>query len=161
MTTIARRSSSPIAEMLDWIDQGAPFGFRGLGLTPYVRVEDFMDGGTYVLRAEMPGIDPDKDVDLSIDDNVLTIRGERHEEHKDKNRHEFHYGSFARSIPLPRDVKPEQVTATYRDGVLEVRVPGATEEHKPIAVPVHREADTVKGEATEAKAETKTQTKKD
>jgi HSP20 family protein len=55
MTTLARRSTSPIAEMLDWIDQGAPFGLRGLGLTPYVRVEDYIDSGTYVLRAEMPG----------------------------------------------------------------------------------------------------------
>jgi HSP20 family protein len=155
MTTIARRSSSPIAEILDWFDQGAPFGFRGLGLTPYVRIEDFMEGSTYVLRAEMPGVDPDKDIELSIDDNVLTIRGERHEEHKDKNRHEFHYGSFARSIPLPRDVKPEQVTATYHDGVLEVRVPSAIEEHKPIAVPVQRETKTVEAMATEPTTETK------
>jgi HSP20 family protein len=140
MTTVSRRSSSPIAEMLDWIDQGTPFGFRGLGLTPYVRVEDYMEGGTYVLRAEMPGIDPDKDVELTIDDNILTIRGERREESKDKNRHEFHYGAFSRSLPLPRDVKPDQVTATYTDGVLEVRVPAATEGHEPIAVPVQRAA---------------------
>jgi HSP20 family protein len=88
----------------------------------------------------MPGIDPDKDVELSIDDNVLTIRGERREENKDKHRHEFHYGAFSRTIPLPHDVKAEQVTATYVDGVLEVRVPARTEGHQPIAVPVQREA---------------------
>ena len=51
-----------------------------------------MDDGTYVLRAEMPGIDPDKDVSLDIEGDVLTISGERREEKKEKNRHELHYG---------------------------------------------------------------------
>lgn len=133
------RVSNPFAEMLDWLDSGAPFGFRSLGLTPYVRVEDFVEEGTYVLRAEMPGIDPDKDVTVSVDNDVLTIRGERREEEKEKNHREFHYGSFTRSITLPKGVNAEEISATYTDGVLEVRVPRAAEEATAVKVPVRRE----------------------
>jgi HSP20 family molecular chaperone IbpA len=125
--------------MLDWLDSGAVPNLRSLGLTPFVRVEDFVEEGTYVLRAEMPGIDPDKDLALSIQDNLLTIRGERREEEKDKHRHEFHYGAFTRTVQLPSGVKPEDVTATYVDGILEVRIPGAAEKKEPVTVPVARE----------------------
>lgn len=139
MTTVARRSTgSMMSELLDWLDQGTPAVVRGLGLAPYVRVEDYTEDDTYVLRAEMPGIDPDKDVRLDIDDDVLTIRGERHEEQKDKSHHEFHYGAFTRSIRLPRDVDPREVTATYVDGVLEVRVPTHHPDHQPVSIPVQR-----------------------
>lgn len=62
MTSLARRSSSPVSDPLDWLDSSTAVDVRGLGLAPYVRVEDYTEDGTYVLRAEMPGIDPDKDV---------------------------------------------------------------------------------------------------
>ncbi len=139
MTTVARRGGGPVADMLDWLEANAGFGMRGLGLAPYVRVEDFTEEGTYVLRAELPGVDPDKDVELKVEGDLLTIRGERREEQKDKNHHEFHYGAFSRSIPLPSGVKAEDVTATYDNGVLEVRVPARTEQ-EPVArtIPVQR-----------------------
>jgi HSP20 family protein len=119
-------------------ESGAGFGLRGFGLAPYVRVEDYVEEGDYVLRAEMPGIDPDKDVDLQIEGDVLTIRGERREEEKDKYHHEFHYGSFTRSVPLPHGVKPEEISAKYADGVLEVRVPVGREAQEPRRIPVQR-----------------------
>ncbi|TFC77646.1 Hsp20/alpha crystallin family protein [Cryobacterium cheniae] len=101
--------------------------FEGDWDTPAMRVEEFRDGGNLVVKAEMPGIDPEKDVDVSVSDGVLHIQAERQEktEHKDKDgyRTEFRYGSFTRDIVLPRGVKEEDVTASYRDGVLEVRVP--------------------------------------
>lgn len=131
--------TNPFAEMLDWLDSGAPFGLRSFGLTPYVRVEDFVEEGTYVLRAEMPGIDPDKDVTVSVEDDILTIRGERQEEEKDKQHREFHYGSFTRSITLPKGVDADEITATYTDGVLEVRVPKAAAESAAVTVPVRRQ----------------------
>lgn len=131
--------TNPFADMLDWLDSGAPFGLRSLGLTPYVRVEDFVEEGTYVLRAEMPGIDPDKDVTVSVEDDTLTIRGERREEEKDKHHREFHYGSFTRSITLPKGVDAAEITATYTDGVLEVRVPKAADESAAVTVPVRRQ----------------------
>ena len=138
MTSVARHSPSPVADMLDWLESGPALSLRGFGLAPYVRIEDYMDGDTYVLRAEMPGIDPDKDVSLNIEGDMLTITGERREEQKDKNRHEFHYGSFTRSIPLPRDVRTEEIKATYVDGVLEVRVPAKAQERKAVKVAVER-----------------------
>lgn len=92
-----------------------------------MRVEEFVEGQTLVIRAEIPDVDPDKDVDVSISDGALHIRAERHEkeEHKDKDRYrsEFRYGSFSRSVPLPDGVKEEDIKATYSDGVLEVRSP--------------------------------------
>ena len=101
--------------------------FEGDWDTPAMRVEEFRDGGNLVVKAEMPGIDPEKDVDVSVSDGVLHIQAERQEktEHKDKDgyRTEFRYGSFTRDIALPRGAKEEDVTASYRDGVLEVRVP--------------------------------------
>lgn len=141
MTTVARRSRSPVADMLSWLESGTGFDTRSFGLAPYVKVEDFVDEGTYVLRADMPGIDPDKDVEVTIEGDIVTIHGERREEQKDKNHHELHYGSFSRSVQLPHGTKPDEVSAKYVDGVLEVRIPMAKEEestaHK---VPIQRGA---------------------
>ncbi|MCU1531951.1 MAG: heat shock protein Hsp20 [Arthrobacter sp.] len=92
-----------------------------------MRVEQFVDGNTLVVRAELPGIDPDKDLELSVTDGVLHLKAEREEksEHKSKTgyRSEFRYGTFTRSFPLPDGVREEDITATYKDGVLEVRAP--------------------------------------
>lgn len=140
MTTLARRAGGPVAEMLHWLEANSGFDVREFGTSSFVRVEDFVDEGTYVLRADMPGVDPDKDLDVTIEGDLVTIRGERREEQKDKNHHEIHYGSFARSVPLPRGVQPEQVTARYADGVLEVRIPVGTEEKEIRRVEVARDA---------------------
>jgi HSP20 family protein len=92
-----------------------------------VRVEQFLDGDTLVVRAELPGIDPDTDLDLSVTDGQLHIKAKREEkaEHKSKTgyRSEFRYGSVTRSFALPPGVSEEDITASYNDGVLEVRAP--------------------------------------
>jgi HSP20 family protein len=92
-----------------------------------MRVEEFEDGDTLVVKAEMPGLDPEKDVEISVSDHTLRIRAERRQEtkvdEKGRYRSEFRYGSFSRSIPLPAGATDEDVKATYRDGILEVRVP--------------------------------------
>jgi HSP20 family protein len=97
--------------------------------TSWPRVEEYREGDTLVVRAELPGIDPEKDVELTVADDMLHLRAERRErtEHKDKSsyRSEFRYGSFTRAIPLPKGCKDEDIAAAYRDGVLEVRVPVA------------------------------------
>jgi HSP20 family protein len=138
MTTVAKRSSSPMAEMLDWLESNAPLNLHGLGLAPYVRIEDFVEEGAYVLRAELPGIDPEKDVEVSVENDMLTIRGERREETKEKNRREFHYGSFRRTVSLPKAADADNITASYTDGVLEVRVPTTTEVAPTVRIPVQR-----------------------
>ena len=138
MATLAKRSSSPMAEMLDWLESNAPLNVRGYGLAPYVRIEDFMEEGAYVLRAELPGINPDEDVEVSVENDLLTIRGERREETQEKNRREFHYGSFMRSVTLPKGADADQITASYTDGVLEVRVPTTTQVAPSVRIPVQR-----------------------
>ncbi|MET4094356.1 Hsp20/alpha crystallin family protein [Arthrobacter sp. UYCu712] len=98
-----------------------------LAMTSSMKIEQFQDGDTLVVRAEVPGIDPDQDVDVSVSEGMLHIKAERVErsEHKSKMgyRSEFRYGSSQRSIALPRGAKEEDITATYKDGVLEVRAP--------------------------------------
>lgn len=141
MTTVARRSRSPVTDMLSWLESGTGFDTRSFGLAPYVRVEDYLEGGTYVLRADLPGIDPDKDVEVTIEGDMVTIHGERREEQQDKNHHELHYGSFSRSVQLPQGTKPDEVSAKYVDGVLEVRIPMATsDEVTSRKVPIQRSA---------------------
>lgn len=109
----------------------------------WLRVEEFADEGNLVVRVELPGIDPAKDVDISVVDGVLRIRAEREEktEHKKKDtyRSEFRYGSFARNIALPAGATEADVTASYTDGVLEVRVPmGEAAKPEPKKIPVTR-----------------------
>ena len=58
MSAIVHRSANPIGDILDWLDQNAPFRMRGLGIVPYIRVEDFVQEATYVLRAELPASTP-------------------------------------------------------------------------------------------------------
>jgi HSP20 family molecular chaperone IbpA len=137
MASLTRRSN-PVADMLNWLEGEPPLAVRGFGLSPYIRIEDFVENGVYVLRAEMPGIDPDKDVELSVEGDVLTIKGERQEEEKEKGRHEFHYGSFSRSLTLPRGTKVEDIKASYTDGVLELKVPLEGAETTARKIPVQR-----------------------
>lgn len=138
MTAIEKRRTGAFTDLLDWLEAGVGLAPRDPASRPYVRVEDFVKDGSYVLRAEMPGIDPDKDIELSVVTGELTIRGERREEKQEKNRSEFHYGSFSRTIPLPEGVDASDVTATYVDGVLEVRAPVRTGTPTAQKVPVQR-----------------------
>ncbi|MCF6522704.1 Hsp20/alpha crystallin family protein [Streptomyces sp. JJ36] len=100
-----------------------PFELRSpMGEHP-IRIEEAEEEGAYVVRAELPGIDPDRDVDITLDDDVLTVHAERREERKEKHRSEFRYGEFTRSVRLPAGVTADDVTASYADGVLTVRAP--------------------------------------
>ena len=87
----------------------------------------------YVIDVELPGIKKE-DIEVHMENNLLTIRGERHfrEEAKREGYHrvERAYGKFARSFSLPTRVNPEGISASYKDGILEVLVPKA-EESKP------------------------------
>ena len=139
MTTLVRRRSNPVAEVLSWLDNDTPFVFRTDG-TPLVRIEDFVEDGTYVLRAEVPGIDPEKDLEVSVAGDTVTIRGERREEEQDKRHHEIHYGEFVRTVRLPQGSRTDDVKAAYDDGVLEVRVPVDPEGDGTHTVPIARTA---------------------
>jgi len=73
-----------------------------------IRVEEYREDGTLVVRADLPGIDPDKDVELTVSDGMLYIRAERREEEKREDqgylRRELRYGSLSRALPLPEGI---------------------------------------------------------
>ena len=76
-----------------------------------------------MIRAELPGLDPDKDIEVTVNGRTLTIRAERRQEDNGPYRSEFRYGSLTRSVRLPAKVDANDVTARYDKGVLEVSVP--------------------------------------
>ncbi len=84
-----------------------------------------------VVNAELPGVEA-KDLDISIREDTLTLKGERQEEKEDKSktyhRVERRYGSFERSIPLPCSVDADKADATYKDGMLRITLPKKPEE---------------------------------
>lgn len=92
-----------------------------------------------VVQAEVPGIDPEN-IDVSIEGDVLTIRGEKKDvrEEKGENYHrvERQYGSFARSVALPSEIVADKVEATFRNGVLEVVLP-KSEQARPKRVSIN------------------------
>lgn len=87
-----------------------------------IRLEDRMEEGHYVVRAELPGIDPAKDVDVTVHDGQLTIKAERTESKEVKGRSEFSYGSFVRSVTLPAGADEDDIKASYDKGILTVSV---------------------------------------
>lgn len=110
-----------------------------------LRVEEFQDGSTMVVRAELPGIDPDRDVDITVSGTTLTIEARREERSEYRGKHnyrsEFQYGAFTRSIQLPQGTSEEDIKASYTDGVLEVRIPTPEQDASPgRKVPVSRTA---------------------
>ncbi|XRQ09839.1 Hsp20/alpha crystallin family protein [Actinomadura welshii] len=122
MSALQRRETRGIfPELFDWIE--SPFTMLRAGAAQTMRVEDYVDDGDHVIRAELPGIDPDKDVEITVTQGVLRIHAERHEEKKEAQRSEFHYGSFTRSFTLPADTETNDIRASYDKGILTVRVP--------------------------------------
>jgi HSP20 family protein len=89
-------------------------------------VETSTKDGQYVVRLDIPGVDP-KDVEVSVQEDNLIIRGERKSSHqvKEKDYHytEAAYGKFERRLSLPKGVDRDKVTAGYKNGVLEISVP--------------------------------------
>lgn len=98
--------------------------FQDSSAWPAIEIDEGDDAVT--VRAEVPGVDP-KHLDVSISGDVLTLSGERHESESDSKRgvcySEHRYGSFRRSIRLPAAVDPDEVSAEYGNGVLNLRMP--------------------------------------
>lgn len=127
------------------------WGTRQESWLPAVDVFDTKDA--VVLKAELAGMNPD-DIQIEVEDNVLTIKGERKFEEKvDDERYyriERRFGSFQRSLALPQGVKADEITATYEDGILTVTVPKAEEEKpKRIEVKAKKAVEAKKGEKDE------------
>ena len=92
--------------------------------TPKLDVADTKDA--LMVKAEVPGIDPNE-IEVTVHDQVLTIKGEKKEEKEEKDEHRYRaersYGAFARAIRLPAPVEAGKATATFKHGVLTVKLP--------------------------------------
>ena len=121
MSTILRRDPrTVIPDFIDWFEE--PF----LTLKPYlgqpIRIEDYTEDGHYVIRAEIAGIDPEKELEVSAGAGLISIRAERSSHVEGKHRSEFRYGAFSRTIGLPPGADADDITAEYANGILTVKV---------------------------------------
>ena len=110
------------------------FGFSGNGNNVWSpQVEVRQRGNRLMVRADLPGVNRD-DIQVNVDNDVLTIRGERRQEREEERegvyRSERMYGHFARSIPLPEGADPDQFEANFKDGVLEISIPTPEEKQQ-------------------------------
>ena len=143
---VPRRSASPLASfgwgdfdrVFDQLWSGAGFAARS-GVTAYAPRIDFSETDTEMrIAAELPGIE-EKDIHISLEDGVLTIRAERNAEVKDENaverRHvETFHGKYERSLRLPSEVDGDAVKAVYRNGILTVTLPKPPEAQPQVRV---------------------------
>ena len=109
-------------DLADWLE--SPWTGPPPFLTGQVfRLEEAIRDDRYVIRAELPGLDPENDIEVTVEGRILTIRAERRQQDNGPYRSEFRYGSLARAVRLPARVDAADVTARYDKGVLEVSVP--------------------------------------
>ena len=147
---IRRDEESPFVSLRREMDSLFDNFFRGFDMEPFEsrlggfspRIDVTEDGKKIKISAELPGMD-EKDIDLSIQNDMLTIKGEKKEEKEDKGkdyyRMERSYGSFVRTIPLPVEVDTAKVEAKFKKGVLSITLPKTAEavaETKKISVKV-------------------------
>ena len=109
-------------DLADWLE--SPWTGPPPSLTGQVfRLEEAIRDNRYVIRAELPGLHPENDIEVIVDGRILTIRAEHRQQDNEPYRSEFRYGSLARVVRLPARVGAADVTARYDKGVLEVSVP--------------------------------------
>ncbi|MFN0028976.1 MAG: Hsp20/alpha crystallin family protein [Acidimicrobiales bacterium] len=132
---IRNEQEGGLRRLMDWFDM-PDFGrwfdrrptLRGSLLDDnWIKVEEHVEGDHLTIKAEVPGIDPDKDADISISGGRLRLKVERRRSERSATEGGFHsefrYGSLYRSVPVPEGVDPDQVKATYNDGILTVTMP--------------------------------------
>lgn len=117
MTSLIPRSFV-FPDVIRLLEGGWPFGDHHP-----VRIEDYREDGKYVLRAEIPGVDPEKDIQIQVQGHDLSIAAERTVATHDRAHSEFTYGKFARTVRLPVGAVPDEISATYGAGILVVTVP--------------------------------------
>lgn len=99
------------------------FDRDGSGFVPAIETQ--RDGDDLVVKLDLPGIDPAKDVDVELSGDILTVSGERRTENESDGFREVRYGRFSRSVTVPGEVSADAISANYDAGVLTVRIAGA------------------------------------
>lgn len=139
METSLTRSRDVWPRFTDWLDTLVPSDISWrTGFPHSIRIEEFTKNGSFVIRAELPGIDPDKNVHVNVKDGLLTIEGKREEHSESDQRSEFFYGRFMRTLTLPSGADEKDIQATYSDGILEVTIPLREPTEKSHAIPIKR-----------------------
>jgi len=122
MTTMTHRDGVTLLnDLMGWLDSAST--------GPEIRVEECDEGDRHVIRADLPGADPVKDIEVTLEDGMLRLRGRRPADG------ETRHPSFERFVSCPPGTKADEVIAEYVDGVLTVSVP-TTEPVAPQAIPV-------------------------
>ena len=136
MTTLQHRDPRrQFADLFDWAE-GLPSLFTMPAMMRGVRIEEFSDDDRYVVRAELPGLDPAKDVKVEVANGMLTISATRQQEEHDGARSEFHYGTLTRRVLLPDGADEKAVVAKYTAGILEVTVPISAQPAEARTIPI-------------------------
>ncbi|MGW7329205.1 Hsp20/alpha crystallin family protein [Streptomyces sp. NPDC054840] len=149
--THPERRRSPFPDVRDWFGTDFPRFplWRPSFETHPIAIEVTNRGGQYTLRAELPGMDPDKDIQITVEGDTLTVSAEHTESKEEKDHSEFRYGSFRRTVRLPGPIPSDGVEAAYEDGVLTVRVPmPAAPQEARRSIPVKRTTADGKGEGS-------------
>ena len=125
-----QRQSRPLLPELSELFNGFPTfaSLRPLFDSRLLKLEDEMKEGVYEVRAELPGVDPTDDIEVTVRDGQLTIKAERTQTGESNGHSEFSYGSFVRSVALPAGADEDEIHATYDRGILTVSVP-LSEDH--------------------------------
>jgi HSP20 family protein len=123
--------------LIDWLESpwAGPPQFTA---AQSFRVEEMARDNRYVIRAELPGLDPERDIEVTVEDRTLTIHAERRQEDSGPYRSEFRYGSLTRLVRLPARVDAKDVTARYERGVLEVSVPAREVQPERIRIAIEK-----------------------
>ncbi|ABM14718.1 MULTISPECIES: Hsp20/alpha crystallin family protein [Mycolicibacterium] len=123
-----RQSRPLLSDLADLLDNLPAFAaLRPFFETRTIRVEDELHDDMYEIRAELPGVDPEEDIEVTVRDGRVTITAQRSRAGDNCVRSEFAYGSFSRSLPLPDGADEDDVNAVYDRGILTVSVPLADE----------------------------------
>jgi len=119
-----RQGAARLPGLFDWLY--SPGGsIRPFGSGQLARIEDYTEQGVYVIREELPGLDPERDVEVTVESGVLAVHAERREEHEEAQRSEFRYGSLTRSVALPSGADSDKITARIHEVKVPVKEPRA------------------------------------
>jgi HSP20 family protein len=120
MTGLAHRDERFVPDIFAWLE--GPFVSPRPVAAQAMRMEEHVTGGRYVIRAELPGVDPAKDMEVTVSKGILTVRAARREDMQVQHRSEFRYGTFIRHVALPVTADANDIQATYHWGILEVSI---------------------------------------
>jgi HSP20 family protein len=112
----------PGSDLSDWAGSPLSTLHGPTAVTQPIRTEEFPRDGRYMVRFELPGIDPEHGLDVSIEAQVLTVHAERAASAAGRYHTEFRYGTFCSHMTLPAGIDDSDVRATYENGILEVSV---------------------------------------